>query len=102
MFQRFFCVAVLHGVEASALPERQQQRSLQFKEETVVLSRHDRSIVFYAQQFKNPNGYEAGYYEGTLANSKGVEETDEVVNAWMTVEADGDKWLIINVGPARS
>lgn len=50
---------------------------------------------FYAQQFKNPNGYEAGYYEGTLANSKGVEETDEVVNAWMTVEADGDKWLIM-------
>ncbi|MBE6553924.1 MAG: hypothetical protein E7666_06225 [Ruminococcaceae bacterium] len=50
---------------------------------------------FYAQQFKNPNGYEAGYYEGTLANTAGVEETDEVVNAWRTLEVDGDKWLIM-------
>ncbi len=52
---------------------------------------------FYAQQFKNPNGYEAGYYEGTLANTAGVEETAEVVNAWRTLEADGDKWLIMTL-----
>lgn len=50
---------------------------------------------FYAQQFKNPNGYEAGYYEGSLANTAGVVETDEVANAWRTLEVDGDKWLIM-------
>ncbi|MBQ8849231.1 MAG: metallophosphoesterase [Clostridia bacterium] len=52
---------------------------------------------FYAQQFKNPDGYEAGYYQGTLANYKGVEETDEVANTWRTLEADGDKWLLMNL-----
>lgn len=52
---------------------------------------------FYAQQFKNPNGYEAGYYEGDLANYKGSVETDSVANSWRTLEADGDKWLFMNL-----
>ena len=52
---------------------------------------------FYAQQFKNPQGYEAGYYEGELANYKGIVETDSVANSWRTLELDGDKWLLINI-----
>lgn len=52
---------------------------------------------FYAQQYKNPKGYEAGYYEGELANYKGAVETDSVANTWRTLEADGDKWLFVNI-----
>jgi len=53
--------------------------------------------TFYAKQFTDPDGYEAGYYEGTLVNYRGAEETNTVVNAWRTLEVGGDKWLIMGL-----
>ena len=51
----------------------------------------------YAKQFTAPDGYEAGYYEGTFINYGKVEETGTISNSWRTLDIGGDKWLLVNL-----